>query len=516
MADRARPSHQPALHGAATPGRAHPGGRTRNAHSLSAGCHTGTVTRADRLSALDAIFLPMETATQSLHVGSVLVLEGPPPRPEEFRDLVTAQLATVAVARRRVLRMPLELGRPIWVEATDLDPGEHLHHAVLGAPGDDDRLSEAVARIMASPLDPRRPLWEIWQVDGLSAGRWAVVLKAHHTMVDGRTGADLVQTLLSDRSTAPPPRTVGATPRPVPTRAALLTDLASWFLALPVRFVRLVLRTVRAPGEARRRVAELRLGLAQVLRPDLPPTVLSGPLAAERLWGWTDADLAAVRRAAHAAHCTVNDVYLAALAGGYRRFLTERGETLGAISLRAIVPVSNRVPGRPGRVGNLSSAMFVELPVDVPEPDARLQAVATRTAAQKALGVPAATAAVLRLADHIPAPLFAWGARRYGRSGQGRVNVVASNVPGPERVQYLAGRRVLAIRPYVPTAQEVRSCTAMVSYDGRLTIAITADAEALPDADRLVAAVACELEALVVPTSGSSRHRPAYPGPTRP
>jgi diacylglycerol O-acyltransferase len=147
--------------------------------------------------------------------------------------------------------------------------------------------------------------------------------------------------------------------------------------------------------------------------------------------------------------------------------------------------------------------MFVELPVDIPEPDARLHAVAARTAEQKALGVPAATAAVLRLADHIPAPLFAWGARRYGRAGQGRVNVVATNVRGPQRTQYLAGRRVLSMIPYVPTAQEVRSCTAMVSYAGRLTIAVTADAEALPDADRLVAAVASELETLAGLSAGA-------------
>lgn len=475
------------------------------------------MTRADRLSALDAIFLPMETARQSLHVGSVLVLQGPTPDPAAFHDHVAAGLATVAVAHKRVLRMPLELGRPIWVDAPDVDPAEHLHHATLAAPGHDDQLSEVVVRIMASPMDPRRPLWEIWQVDGLSAGRWAVVLKAHHMMVDGRTGADLLQMLLTNTPTGLPRRDVEASARQAPTRTALATELAAWIVMLPLRCVRLALRSVVAPGETRRRVAELRLGLTQVLRPDLPRTVLNGPLAARRLWGWTDVDLAAVKRAAHAEHCTVNDVYLAALAGGYRRFLTERGEPMGAVSLRAIVPVSNLVPGRPGHVGNLASAMFVQLPVDVPDPAARLHAVARRTAEQKALGVPAATAAVLRMADHIPAPLFAWAARRYGRAGQGRVNVVASNVTGPPQAQYLAGRRVLAMVPYVPTAQEVRSCTAMVSYAGRLTIAITADAEALPDADRLVAAVARELETLVdVPGGSSSRPASHRSAPTLP
>jgi diacylglycerol O-acyltransferase len=281
----------------------------------------------------------------------------------------------------------------------------------------------------------------------------------------------------------------------------VLTDVATWLVMLPVRAARAVVRAVASPRQAQRRLRELRLGLSQVHRPDLPTTVLGGPLGAARRWGWTCADLADVRRTARAAHCTVNDVYLAALAGAYRRFLTERGDALDGVVLRAIIPVSAPVSGRTGvrgrRGGNLASAMFVDLPVDVAEREARLRAVAARTAEQKTLGVPAATAAVVRMADHIPAPLFAWGARRYGRSGQGRVNVVASNVPGPQRVQYLAGRRVLAMLPYVPTAQEVRSCTAMTSYAGRLTIAVTADAEALRDSDRLVAAVAAELEGLV-------------------
>lgn len=328
-------------------------------------------------------------------------------------------------------------------------------------------------------------------------------------MVDGRTGADLVQTLLADAPEPPEPPeardalpapAAGAGPPPVPSRTALLADLVSWLVLVPVRGLRFVLRAIARPGETRR-AAQLRLGLAQVIRPDLPPSVLGGPLSARRWWGWTDADLARAVHAAKAAHCTVNDVYLAALAGGYRRFLLDRGEPPATLGLRAIVPVSHRSPSRPGRLGNLASAMFVELPVDVAEPSARLRAVAARTAAQKAQGVPQATAALLRMADHIPAPLFARVARRYGRAGQGRVNVVASNVPGPTAARYLSGRRVVAMVPYVPTAQEIRSCTAMVSYAGRLTIAVTADAEALPDADRLVAAVASELENLLAPAA---------------
>lgn len=455
------------------------------------------MTRADRLSALDAIFLPMETDAQSLHVGSVLVVEGPAPDPALFRDHVVARLAGVPILRRRVLRMPLDLGRPIWVDAADFDPADQVHHVALDAPGDESQLRALVARIMVPRLDANRPLWEMWQVDGLAGGRWALVAKAHHTMVDGRSGADLVQSLLTGAPDAPPPRAAVVDARPAPSLVGLVGDLVAWLVLLPLRAVRLVVRSLRAPRQARRRIKQVRFGLAQVLRPDLPPSILTGPLGPRRIWGWTGADLAGVARVTRTAGCTVNDVFLAALAGGYRRYLLDRGERLDAMVLRAIVPVSRRVPGQPKRPGNLASAMFVELPVDLADPAARLYGVAARTAEQKSREVADATAAVVRMADHIPAALFARAARAYGRSGQGRVNVVASNVPGPSREQYLAGRRVLELVPYVPTAQEIRASAAMVSYAGRLTIGITGDAEALPDVDRLVVAVGRELGDLV-------------------
>lgn len=457
----------------------------------------GRVNRADRLSALDSIFLPMETDFQSLHVGSVLILEGPAPDPAVFREYVVSRLASVPIHRRRVLRMPMDLGRPIWVDAVDFDPADQVHHAALDAPGDQLQLQALVARIMVSRLDPDRPLWEMWQVDGLAGGRWAVVAKAHHTMIDGQSGSDLVQSLLTPVPQVAPARQAVSDARPEPSLVSLAGDLVAWLVLLPFRVIRLLVRALRAPREARRRVTQVRFGLAQVIRPDLPPSILTGPLGARRIWGWAGADLAGVVQVARRAHCTVNDVFLAVLAGGFRRYLLDRGEPLDAMVLRAIVPVSRRLPGQPMRPGNLVSAMFVELPVDVADPAGRLATVAARTAEQKSREVADATAAVVRMADHIPAALCARGARAYGRSGQGRVNLVASNVPGPSHVQYLAGRRLLELVPYVPTAQQIRATAAMVSYARRVTIGITADAQALSDADRLIAAVGREIGDLV-------------------
>lgn len=451
---------------------------------------------SDRLSALDSMFLQLESDTQSLHVGSLLILEGPEPGPAEFSDLVAARVGAVPILRRRVLRMPFELGRPVWVDDARFRAADHVHHTVLGAPADVRRLRDAVSGIMGPRLCPDRPLWEVWQVGGLDHGRWAVVAKAHHTMVDGQSGIDLVQALLSDGPDAPARQPVFSDAQPAPSRLRLFGDLLGWLARLPLRAVRFLGRLVVSPSEALSRVRQIRFGLAQVVRPDLPPSVLSGPLGPRRSWGWAEADLGVVARTAKEAGCTVNDVYLAALAGAYRRFLLDRGESLTGTVLRAIVPVGHRTTGSGGRRRNLASAMFVELPVDVPDARARLAAVTARTAAQKSRAVADATAAFVAAADHLPAPLLAWASRLYGRSRQGRVNVAATNVPGPPQTQFLGGRRVIEFIPYVPVALDVRATSAMVSYAGRLTVGITADADALPDADRLIAAVASEFEAL--------------------
>ncbi len=158
----------------------------------------------------------------------------------------------------------MDLGRPIWVDAAGFDPAEQVHHAVLDAPGDPSQLRARVARVMVPRLDPARPLWELWQVDGLEGGRWAVVAKAHQTMVDGQSGADLVQSLLTPVPQVSPQRRAIADARPEPSLVALAGDLVAWLVLLPFRAIRLLVRTLRAPGEARRRVAQVRFGLAKV------------------------------------------------------------------------------------------------------------------------------------------------------------------------------------------------------------------------------------------------------------
>ena len=452
-----------------------------------------------RLNALEAGFLWMETDVQPLHVGSVLIFEGPAPDHHELCEQIATRLAPAPWHHRRAQRMPLDLGRPIWVDSEHFEVAEHLHHAVLDPPGDDAQLRAMVLWIMAERLDVGRPMWEMWQVDGLSGGRWAVIAKAHHAMVDGRSGTDVVQSVLDPEPSATGARPPTAGPvalRPSPSRGTLAVSGATWLLALPFRLIRALLRALLAPSEARRAIQQVRAGLAAVVRPDLPPSILNGPLSGERLWGWTGIDRAPLADLRAATGCTVNDIFLTALTGGLRRYLLDRGEPLEAIVLRTIVPVSGRRRAGSSVSTNETSAMFVNLPVDVADSAGQLAAVMQSTAEQKSQGVATGTDAVVRLADHIPAPLLARASRKYVLAGQARVNVAATNVPGPREVRHLGGRRLLEFVPYIPVALDVRCTFALVSYVGRLTIGITTDAAALPDMDRLVDAVGLSLHEL--------------------
>ena len=184
-------------------------------------CHTEDVTGDGRLNALEAGFLWMETDVQPLHVGSLLIFEGPSPDHAEFRDRIAARLAPSPWHRRRVQRMPLDLGRPIWVDSEHFAVEEHLHHAVLDPPGDEAQVRAMVLWIMAERLDSSRPMWELWQVDGLAGGRWAVIAKAHHAMVDGRSGSDVVQTVLDPEQEALSSVRRRARGQPTPPRPVL-------------------------------------------------------------------------------------------------------------------------------------------------------------------------------------------------------------------------------------------------------------------------------------------------------
>jgi WS/DGAT/MGAT family acyltransferase len=225
--------------------------------------------------------------------------------------------------------------------------------------------------------------------------------------------------------------------------------------------------------------------------------VLNGPLGPHRRWGWARAELAEVKAVKDAAGGTVNDVVLAAIAGGFRTYLLSRGEDVDGLLVRSLVPVSIRTEDHRGRLGNQVTAVFADLPVGIADPAERLASVSRQMDHLKHSGVAVTVDSMMSAGDFVPATLMTLGARIYARTGQRVVNTVTTNIPGPQYPLYLLDRRMLEMFPYIPVAQGVRISVGIVSYDGHLAIGTTGDYDAVPDLDVLCSAIEGALSELV-------------------
>ncbi len=455
----------------------------------------------ERLSSLDAGFLDLENDRQQMHVGSLLLFEGPVPAFEEFTAHLEACLDLVPRYRQRVQRMPLGLARPAWVDDPHFSLAYHLRHTAIPSPGGDAQLRALVSRVLSQRLDVDRPLWEDWLVEGLPGDRWALITKTHHAMIDGLAGNELMEIVLDRDRDTPRRAPTDWRPSPQPSRLGLAASGMAGIARLPVDVTRAAAGAVRgfsSPGEAARAGAVRAFGLASVGRSAVSPTsVLNGPLGPHRRWGWARAELADVKRVKDAAGCTVNDVVLAAIAGGFREYLQHRGEDVEHTTIRSLVPVSVRTEAHEGRLGNQVTGMFADLPVHVADPRGRLDAVAQQMGHLKRSGQAVGVDAMLSAADFVPATLMTLGARVYARTGQRVINTVTTNIPGPQYPIYLLGRRMLEMFPYIPVAQGVRISIGIMSYDGHVAIGVTGDYDAVPDLDVLCTAIEDSLVELV-------------------
>lgn len=461
----------------------------------------------ERLSSMDTGFLNLENDTQQMHVGSLLVFEGPVPAYQDFCDHLASCLDSVPRYRQRVQRMPVDLARPIWVDDPYFCLSYHLRHTAIPAPGGDEQVRALVGRVMSQRLDVDRPLWEMWLVEGLTQDRWAIITKTHHAMIDGLAGNELMETVLDRDPGARRRPPTHWTPQPAPSPLGLATSAAGWAARLPLELGHASATAVRSlrtsPAEVLRSAAVRTLGLAQVGRSAARPiSVLNGPLGPHRRWSWVRSDLATVKAVKDAAGCTVNDVVLAAIAGGFRTYLAERGEPIDNVVVRSLVPVSIRTEHHAGRLGNQVTAMFVDLPISVADPTERLTAVAQQMNHLKGTGMAVGVEAMVSAADFVPATLMTLGARVYARTGQRVVNTVTTNIPGPQYPLHLLGRPMLEMFPYIPVAEGVRISIGIMSYDSHLTFGATGDYDAIPDLNQLCSAIETslhELAALATP-----------------
>jgi diacylglycerol O-acyltransferase len=483
----------------------------------------------DRLSPLDASFLHIENDVNHMHIGSVGIFEGPPPTYDELMSTVGGRLALVPRYRQKVAMVPLSLGRPVWVDDPHFNIEYHVRHTALPEPGGEQELCRLVGRVMSQPLDRGKPLWEIWMAEGLEDGRWAMVSKVHHCLVDGVSGAELLAVLLDLSPEVPAPVDDGWHAAAEPSPLRLARDAVVDLMTSPYEQVRAVGSIVRRPRhtlDALRELATGSVALSRIVKPT-PPTSLTGPIGPHRRYAWTAADLADIKRIRLAHGGTVNDVVLALITRGFRDLLRSRGEATDGRVIRTLVPVSVR--GRSGSgpaegdgtMENKVSAMFAELPVGVDDPVARLAAISQQLDDLKQSKQAVAGEALTSLSGFAPPMLLALGTRVATRTAHrmGQLDTVTTNVPGPQFPLYLCGRRMLRTCPYVPLAAPIRVGVAIFSYDGELVFGVTGDYDCAPDIDVLVRGISNGLAELL-PTNGHrsdrSRPRKSAKRPTKP
>ena len=436
----------------------------------------------EQMSLLDASFLYMENDDTPMHIGGVAIFEGPPPTHDELTARFAAKLPLVPRYRQHVRFLPLDLGRPAWVDDEHFSLDYHLRRTALPAPGGHAELDTLVGRVMSQHLDRARPLWEAWIVEGLEDDRWALVSKVHHCMVDGVASVDLMSLLFdAEPDPAPLPAPPEWEPRPGPSSWETVTSSVVG-LATPLQAIlRLRPRALAVNGvETVRAIA----GMAPKL---LPPasTSINGSYGPHRRWTSAHASLADVKAVRAGLGGTVNDVVLTAITRGFRDLLLSRGDAVAGRTIRTMVPVSVRAENEKGRFDNRVSAVFADLPVGLDDPVARLAAVRADMEGVKRSKGAVAGARLTQLSGFAPPMLLAAGQRLATSVPQTSFHTVTTNVPGPQRPLYFAGRRMFSNAPTIPLAASLRTAIGIFSYDGGLHFGLTGDYDTVPDLDVL-------------------------------
>ena len=451
----------------------------------------------DRLSSLDASFLRLERLETPMHVGAMSVFEGEPFfddagrfRLREVRELVASRLHLIPRFRKRLQSVPLDAGDPIWVDDARFDIGYHVRLTALPAPGTRSQLLALFERVQSQMLDRSRPLWELWFVEGLEGGHVALFQKTHHALVDGVSGVDVATVLLDFQPEPtvldPPPWE----PEPGPPPARLLIDTLREYVGAPQALVNATRRAAEVPRRALDRIAELGRALATLGEGGFvaPRTSLNQPVEGRsRRFGLVQVPLDDVKTVRRAFGGTVNDVVLAGVGGGLARLLDSREELHPELVLKVFCPVSVRDENQRMQLGNRVSAMFVPLPVGEVDAVVRLTAVQRTTTDLKEREQAVGAAVLLDLTQYAAPTLIGLAARLVHH--QPLVNLVVTNVPGPQVPLYCLGGRMLEAYPMVPLSRNLNLGVAILSYCGTLHLGLLADRDQWPDLDVLEAGI---------------------------
>ncbi len=478
----------------------------------------------DRLSAQDNSFLIWETPYVHMHVASTLIFETGPFRTaeggidiERFKRATEAVLHRIPRYRQKLHLIP-GFQHAVWVDDPRFNLDFHIRHTALPKPGSPAQLKRLAARIMSQQLDRRRPLWENWVIEGLEGGeRFALISKIHHCMIDGASGMDLSQILMSTSPEVPelepPPPFV---PRASPSRLELLRGELLRSLGTPLRIARDLRRFSEEAEDVRAEVGTRLRAVAKMAGMGLSAdaTPLNGPVGPHRRFDWWRVPLADLKAMRRALACTINDVVLTVVTGAVREYLVLRGVDPGSLTFRISAPVSVRNPEEKGKLGNRVSSWVIPLPIAEAEPRAQLAAIHAETARLKEERTALGVETIMKLAEFTPSTLLTLGAR----SASGPINTIVTNVPGPQFPLYLQGARLVELYPQVPLMESLGIGIALASYDGFVHWGFNSDPDVVPDADVFVeqirasyarVAAAAQVAAEAPPPVAAEKRKPA-------
>jgi WS/DGAT/MGAT family acyltransferase len=447
----------------------------------------------ERLSANDLFALWWDDFGWPGDIGALAILDGTSLldrdgrfRIEAVRAVIESRLHLLPRFRQLLVRPPRGLGWPLWVDAPSFELADHVGVVPLPAPGDQAQLLLACERLRRRRLNPARPRWEAWFLPGLAQGRAGLFWRMHHAMADGVAGVAAFGALLDLAADAPAPAAPPWSPAPAPSAAELLADNARRRAQGLTRTLAGLAEPASMLQSARRTLPVWREVFAEQRA---PRTSLNRPIGPDRKLALIRSHLDLAKNIAHAHQAKVNDVLLAAIAGGLRDLLQSRGEHIGDLVLRTMVPISLHRE-QPGQArGNQDSTMVVPLPVGEPDPLRRLHLITAQTTERKKKARPPVTSGIFQftaaqraLCRHLPR-------QRY-------MNISLSNVPGPPIPLYLAGAPLLEVFPLVPIVGNTTLAVVVLSYAGQLNLTAVADRDSCPDVEVFASGVRNALDEL--------------------
>lgn len=462
-----------------------------------------------RLSGQDAAFFYLEDSATPAHLGSLAIFSAEGSRIDYhgLLALIEGRLAQVPRYRQRVKEVAGGLIRPVWVDDEEFDITYHVRRSALPSPGTHEQLNELVARLISRPLDRTRPLWELYVIEGLEGGKFALFTKSHQALVDAYRGAYDISHVILDSS---PDEVVVEEqlwmPSPEPGSLSLVIDALAGMVSRPTDGVELVRYAVgdvaSSIGKVGKTVTELG-SIARGMASSAPSSALNRELSRSRRYVMASTNLADYKKVRARYGGTINDVALSVVSGALRNWLISRGEPVGAsTTIRALVPMSvfpgdRQKPGAPPSVGGDSGQdqyplgptyggttldlALVDLPVGEQNPVVRLSQISHSMSSQPSSSRAVAARNLTRMSGFAPPTMHAMGARLAGSMSRRAFNLVITNAPGPQVPLYFAGAKMLEIHPVPPLVRNQVLSLGLTSYDGRIFYGINADRDAMSD-----------------------------------